>query len=88
MVRCVQDGVPKSKASAPAVPGIRQGGDQEARPHLPREALTQQRALEAVAVLGDRQHQLAAASVRTEEHGWRCFFVKCEGFGRKRERAL
>jgi len=72
MVRCVQDGEPKSKASAPAIPGTRQGGDQEARPHLPREALTQQRAPEAVAIPGDRQHQLAAASVRTEEHGWRC----------------
>jgi len=69
MVRCVQDGEPKSKASAPAIPGTRQGGDQEARPHLPREALTQQRAPEAVAIPGDRQHQLAAASVRTEENG-------------------
>jgi hypothetical protein len=76
MVGCVQDGVPKSKASVPAVPGIQQGGDQEARPHLPREALTQQCALEAVAVPGDRQHQLAAASVRTEEHGWRGCSVK------------
>jgi hypothetical protein len=76
MVGCVQDGVPKSKASAPVVLGIRQGGDQEAHPRLLREALTQHRALEAIAVPGDRQHQPAAASVRTEEHGWRCCSVK------------
>jgi hypothetical protein len=63
VVRCVQDGAPKRKSSAPAIQGTRQGGDQEARPHLPREALAQQRAPEAVAVPGDRQHQVAAASV-------------------------
>lgn len=52
---------------------MRQGGE-EARPHLPREALAQQRDPEALPVPGDRQHQFAPAAVRTqslktEEHG-------------------
>jgi len=70
----VQDGEPKNKASAPAIAGMRQGGE-EARPHLPREALPQQRDPEALPVPGDRQHHLAAAAaVRTEEDRW---FVVC-----------
>ena len=65
----MQDGEqPKNKASAPAFAGMRQGGE-EARPHLPREALPQQRDPEALPVPGDRQHHLAAAAVRTEEDG-------------------
>lgn len=68
MVRSVQDGGPKSKASAPAITGMRQGGE-EARPHLPSEALAQQRDPEALPVPGDRQHQLAPAAVTGEDRG-------------------
>uniref|UniRef100_A0A0A9DCI4 Uncharacterized protein n=1 Tax=Arundo donax TaxID=35708 RepID=A0A0A9DCI4_ARUDO len=62
MVRSMQDGEPKSKAYAPPIAGIRQGG--EARNHLPGEALAQ-RDPQALAVSGDRQHQFATAAVRS-----------------------
>uniref|UniRef100_A0A0A9F2Y2 Uncharacterized protein n=1 Tax=Arundo donax TaxID=35708 RepID=A0A0A9F2Y2_ARUDO len=68
MVRSMQDGEPKSKASAQPIAGMRQG-EREAGPHLPGEALAQ-RDPQALAVPGDRQHQLAAAAVRSMAAWW------------------
>lgn len=62
MVRSLQDGEPASSqvpAPPPVTAGLRQG-EREARPDLPREALTRRDA-EALAAAGDRQYQPAAA---------------------------